>query len=212
MGMDMVLNVPPLDLFIEFEAGRSYFRLRDTLRSSSLYPPENIGHHAAAKAIFEAANLDEVEPDFCEVKAGKRAFRVKTESLRRGTPYEDKGRLQVFTDGSKLGNSQTGLGVYFRSGEVEVSHKRYLGKHASVYQAEALAINDACELIEQRMEEDDIPNPISIYTDSQAVLRALDGRWIRSKVIRDCARRLNELGRYASVHLSWVRGHSGMEG
>ena len=62
------------------------------------------------------------------------------------------------------------------------------------------------------MEEDDIPNSISIYTDSQAVLRALDGRWIRSKVIRDCARRLNELGRYASVHLSWVRGHSGVEG
>ena len=44
------------------------------------YPSADYGHHAAAKEIFDAANLDEVEPDFCETKISKRAFKVKQES------------------------------------------------------------------------------------------------------------------------------------
>ena len=185
--MEMVLNVPPLDLFIEFEVGRSYFRLRNTLQGS-LYPPDNLGHHAAAKEIFANANLDEVEPDFCETRAGKKGYRVKTESMRRGIPYEDKGRLQVFTDGSKLSDGHAGLGVYSGVGGSQISHGRHLGKHASVYQAEALALTDACELVTALMEDVAVPNAVTFYTDSQAVLKALSGRWLRSKVVRDCER------------------------
>ena len=211
MGLEMVLNVPPLDLFLEFEVGRSYFRLKDTLQGSS-YPPDNIGHHAAAKAIFEAANLDEVEPDFCEVRSLKKGFRIKMESMQRGTLYEDKGRVQVFTDGSKLSNGNTGLGVYSDSQGVKIAYGKHLGKHASVYQAEASAIRQACDLITLEMDSAEAPTAVTIYSDSQAVLKALNGRWIKSKVIRDCQRALNELGRHISVHLCWVKGHSGVHG
>ena len=33
VGMEMILNVPPIDLFLEFEVGRSYHRLRGTLEN-----------------------------------------------------------------------------------------------------------------------------------------------------------------------------------
>ena len=62
------------------------------------------------------------------------------------------------------------------------------------------------------METPGVPNAVTIYSDSQATLKALSGRWIRSKVIRNCANNLNELGRFASVHLCWVKGHSGVLG
>ena len=72
----MILNVPPLDLFLEFEVGRSYLRLRGVL-DSPLYPSSGFGHHARAKRKFEDAELDEVTPDFCEVRAGKRSLKMK---------------------------------------------------------------------------------------------------------------------------------------
>ena len=95
--MDMLLNVPPLDLHIEFEVGRSYHRLRSTL-SGKLYPPPTRGHHKAAKEIFEKARLDETIPDFCEIRLGKRSYKVKASSFNRGKPYEDVNRLRIFTD------------------------------------------------------------------------------------------------------------------
>ena len=55
------------------------------------------------------------------------------------------------------------------------------------------------------------PQAVSIYTDSQSVLKALAGRWIRLKVIKRCAA-LNELGRTKSVQLCWVKGHAGIRG
>ena len=50
MDLEMVLNVPPLDLFLEFEVGRAYFLLREVL-SGPLYPSAGFGHHAAAKDL-----------------------------------------------------------------------------------------------------------------------------------------------------------------
>ena len=108
--MEMVLNVPPLDLFIEFEVGRSYHRLGGVLKGP-LYPSEDFGHHARAKRIFKDANLDEVVPDFCEARLGKRQYKVKTQSFDHGTLYEDVGRMRIFTDESKLDTGDTGFGV-----------------------------------------------------------------------------------------------------
>ena len=132
--------------------------------------------------------------------------------MQRGTLYEDKGRIQVFTDGSKLSNGNAGLGVFSDSMGVQISHGRHLGKHASVYQSEALAIKDACELVAEALETPGVPNAVTIYTDSQSVLKALNGRWIKSKVVRDSQRALNDLGQHTSVQLCWVKGHSGIRG
>ena len=45
--MEMILNVPLIDLFLEFEIGRSYHRLRGTLENP-LYVSHGFGHIEAA--------------------------------------------------------------------------------------------------------------------------------------------------------------------
>lgn len=88
----------------------------------------------------------------------------------------------------------------------------FLGKNVSVYQAEALAIKDACEIVHRTLNQGADITAVTLYSDSQSVLRALSSRWVRSKVIFDCCLALNDLGRRVPIHLRWVRGHSGVPG
>ena len=81
-----------------------------------------------------------------------------------------------------------------------------------MYQAEALAITKACEQVAERAEVTRLPKSVTIYSDSQAVLKALGSRWIKSKVVKRCADALNSLGESFSVQLCWVKGHSGVLG
>ena len=99
MGLEMVMNDPLLSLFLEFKVGRSYLSLREVLQGA-LYPSERFRHHAAARAIFDSANLDQVKPDFCEVRAPKRHYKISQESLEPGTLFTDWDRLHVCTDRS----------------------------------------------------------------------------------------------------------------
>ena len=67
------------------------------------------------------------------------------------------------------------------SGEHAVG--QHLGPHPTVFQAEARAITRACKAVLAVMVEEGVPNAITIYSDSQSVLQALNGRWITSKTV-----------------------------
>ena len=60
------------------------------------------------------------------------------------------------------------------------------------------------------MAEEGVPNDVTIYSDSQSVLQALNSRWITSKTVWECASALTDLGEFVSVHLRWVKGRSGI--
>ena len=93
---------------------------------------------------------------------------MKMDSFKSGGLNEDKNRLRVFTDSSKLENGETGFGVFFEtplSGEHVVGQP--LGPHPTVFQAEALAITKACEAVSAVMAEEGVPNAVTIYSDSQ---------------------------------------------
>ncbi|XP_054266992.1 uncharacterized protein LOC128989149 [Macrosteles quadrilineatus] len=53
---------------------------------------------------------------------------------------------------------------------------------------------------------------ISIFTDSQAALKALDSYEFNPKVVWDCLSAVCDLGRRNKVTLCWVPGHSEIEG
>ena len=44
------------------------------------------------------------------------------------------------------------------------------------------------------------------------MLQALNSRWITSKTVLEFASALTDLGEFISVHLWWVKGHSGVHG
>ena len=220
VGMEMVLNVPPLDLFLQFEMGRSYFRLRDHLKSHRWYTQgEEAGHVQACENAFLEADLDNTVPDFCEELNINKSYTVKMNSFDSGKVQCEPDRQLFYTDGSKLRDGSAGYGVYVplpRNGEIPAFNfelKQHLGNRPTVYQAEALAITRACRVATLMLSKGYLVNgKITIYTDSQSVLRALNSRWIRSQTILDCSRALSDLGQWNSVHLRWVKGHSGVRG
>jgi Ribonuclease HI len=99
-----------------------------------------------------------------------------------------------YTDGSKT-SSGTGRDVF----EGKTGLVFSLGAFAAVFQAEVFAIMAAlCK--------------ITIFTDSQAALKALESVTVKSKLLLECLECLSELATRNSVQLVWVPGHEGILG
>ena len=75
-------------------------------------------------------------------------------------------------------------------------------------QAEIYAIGEAARLIR----ENDRPNrKVTIYSDSQAALRCIASKMVRSKVVMSCQEALSWICE-GKVGLRWVLGHSNVKG
>ena len=205
-ALDVIFNVLPLDIHIEFEITRSYLRLRDKL-CGPLYPD---GHVKAARMAFESSEVVVGQRDEVDLVVPHRAFTVVKNSFGNGKLAEDDDRVLVFTDGSKNREGKTGLGYLVQSSACSVEGSLYLGQTPTVYQAEALAIMEACRPLKDRLEF--AGKKVTIYSDSQSVLQALMQRRVKSKTIWGCIMALNSIGQTASVRLRWIKGHSGVPG
>lgn len=53
---------------------------------------------------------------------------------------------------------------------------------------------------------------VFIFSDSQAMIKALGKSIIRTTTVKDCVEKLNILGKRNNLTVSWVPGHSGIEG
>jgi ribonuclease HI len=115
-------------------------------------------------------------------------------------------RLFWFTDGSRTAEG-TGAGVYGQSADRRLSIS--LGKHATVFQAEVYATL-ACG---NETETQDRPEKyVSICSDSQVALKALQAAKTTSPLVRQCKKALNGISTRHTVGLYWVPGHAGVRG
>jgi len=122
-----------------------------------------------------------------------------------GTPSMFKG-LVWFTDGSRT-TEGTGAGVYGQSVNRRLSIA--VGKHATVFQAEVYAILACVHEIET---QDQPEKYISICSDSQATLKALQAAKTTSPLMQQCQEALNDISTWHAVRPYWVPGHSGVRG
>ncbi|KAJ8937261.1 hypothetical protein NQ318_020648 [Aromia moschata] len=111
-----------------------------------------------------------------------------------------------FTDGSKIGD-KAGEGVYGKTTRTQLSFA--LGSYASVFQAEIYAIL-ACGM--EILKTAPRRRTIQICTDSQAALMAIESSKVKSRLVLDCKKILNDLASCNGVILTWVPGHSGVPG
>jgi ribonuclease HI len=122
-----------------------------------------------------------------------------------GTRPAVKG-LIWYTDGSRTAEG-TGAGVYRQS--VNRRFSTSLGKHATVFQAEVYAIL-ACV---HEIETQDRPEKyISICSDSQVALKALQAAKTTSHLVQKCQQALNDISTQHAVGLYCVPGHTGVRG
>ncbi|KAJ8961383.1 hypothetical protein NQ318_014627 [Aromia moschata] len=111
-----------------------------------------------------------------------------------------------FTDGSKIGD-KAGAGVYGKTTRTKLSFA--LGSYASVFQAEIYAIL-ACGM--DILKTAPKRRTIQICTDRQAALMAIESSKVKSRLVLDCKKILNDLASCNRVILTWVPGHSGVPG
>ena len=74
----------------------------------------------------------------------------------------------IFTDGSKI---ECGVGSGIFSGFLNVAKSFRLPDYASVFQAELLAIREACKILKQNPNQN---RNAASFTDSQAAVKAIN--------------------------------------
>jgi ribonuclease HI len=125
-----------------------------------------------------------------------------------GPPPVVKG-LVCYTDGSRTqGRGGGGQGPEYGQPlgrRLSIS----LGKYVTVFQAEIYAILAFAYGIQTNARSE---NYISICSDSQAVMKALQAAKTTSPLLWQCQRALNDISTYHSVGLFWVPGHAGIRG
>jgi ribonuclease HI len=108
-----------------------------------------------------------------------------------------------FTDGSWTAEG-TGAGVCGQSVGRRLSIS--VGKHATVFQAEVYVI---LVCIHENETQDRPENCVSICSDSQVALKALQTAKTTSPFVRQCQKALNDISTRHTMGLYWVRGHAG---
>ena len=204
-GLQVILDLKPVDLVIREAALKSFLRVNAHHRTKW----EGIGHnksHGHLKWCSVKLNNHNIKPDGYDKTIFlnlDRKFKTDLESTASGLPTTTSS-TQCYTDGSRLGN-RSGYGLCITQDGSEVTKKNgYLGSNATVFQCEVYAIQKASEIL-RNMET----NSVTIFTDSQAALKALAKVQINSSVVKNCILELNKLGANTSVEIKWVRAHCG---
>ncbi|GAB0100165.1 Odorant receptor [Sergentomyia squamirostris] len=109
-----------------------------------------------------------------------------------------------FTDGSKT-ESGCGLSIYGPNTRISMP----LGPDTSVFQTEIMAVTHCVTDCRKYLATN---TRITILSDSQAVLKALNSPRCTSKLVLDCRKALNGLADSSPVTLIWVPGHTNIEG
>ena len=77
---------------------------------------------------------------------------------------------------------------------------------ATVFQAEAKAVSDCAEEIDNMNIRG---RQITIYSDSQAELKAIAKNKVTSRSILECIEKLKAIGEHNELKLIWIPGHEG---
>ena len=218
-ALEVLLQIPPIGIFLRGEAFMATYRLeRGDMWTKRRYVG---GRGSRLKSHVDMNNEGKVNipllgmpKDSCtpylqfgkknSVKIGERN-EIQSEIEELG-----EGIIQCYTDGSYI-DRKTGAGIYFKPHEILQLEDQAisLGKLATVYQAEVIAIANAADM----MIKADIQNQtIYILSDSQAALRAIASPRVKQLLVGNCIENLNMLSQNNQIQLMWVPGHSDIEG
>jgi ribonuclease HI len=202
-AMQVLLNLPPLPMYIESEAAKWALRIKS---SGNLKPGDLTGHLSILNRC--KFPIDEITDSMPTTFSFQRNFSVVVESRERWTKGEvnfPRGSLVFYTDGSKMDNGDTGAGVCGPRLKLALP----MGSYPTVFQAEIYAIQTCVSHCLKRKYQH---AKIFIVSDSKASLLALEAKTFTSRLVWECMQTLNMLAVINKVTLMWVPGHSGIEG
>ncbi|XP_040582163.1 uncharacterized protein [Lepeophtheirus salmonis] len=158
-GMESVLGIIPLDLFLQSQATKSRWRTRhflvDTWDGIGNLPTRR-GHHFSSDKIITELQLNQ-SSDYIK---GSRTW-IKNQEVNGPD-------IIIYTDGSKDEEGNTGAGCAITQGDTSLHQSNVsLNKEATVFQAEVFAIAGSVEAL-TRMEKPS--EDVVIRSDSQSAI------------------------------------------
>ena len=129
--------------------------------------------------------------------------------------------LHVYTDGSKINTPTTrGTGAGYAMYLIDDSGPPGVGicqayltlcDAQTVFMAEIIAIREAAKTFVNLRLRGELPPVynVVIFSDSQAAINALAAPFVTSNTVRECITALNDVSRYANVHIQWIKAHVG---
>ena len=117
--------------------------------------------------------------------------------------------ITTYTDGSKHKDDSTGYGVViFMNSATLMTENFTLDHHHTVFQCEAHALHRASILLNDILSSPSLSeHRVIIYSDSQALIKALSNSYSISKTIINLHKSLNETASTHSIMIEWVPGH-----
>jgi ribonuclease HI len=206
-GLEVILGVPPLSLYIQSLASATYNRLH--LKPNVHWTGQRgntLGHINWLQSISITLPHKDLQ-DRCVTNRWTRLYHTYIGDGEDVPP--DTPGILCYTDGSgRYEGSGSGLAVYENSNsDPTFCTAEYTGA-ATVFQSEVRAISMACEYVTSRQ-----PTQVTILSDSQAALMAITNPLQTSQTVTQTVDTMNLISQKGhNVLLSWVRGHNGAQG
>ena len=213
-ALEVIFDIPPLNLFISGEAIKTNYRLRADFDHdwSGMGKNNRMGHVLRAKQNETQLGIPAMDSDTINNTPTweKEYFILGSDG---SDSYEG---LRCYTDGSKTRHG-VGAGICIMN-EDRIVRTRSLGlpTYGTVYQAELYAIKQACGLIKSTLtkkpELRGKHNVIRILSDSQAALQALSNIDTTSQLVKETKLELNKLGKEITIDMAWIKAHVNHKG
>ncbi|XP_055842569.1 uncharacterized protein LOC129909519 [Episyrphus balteatus] len=196
-GFEAILNLTPLDLFVQELAANSALRLSQT----NIWSTSQSGHTTIlSNNVDNNVRTDYMTPYLDFNKSFNVSF-PNRQDWENSVPFSNESTIAILTDGSKM---NTGVGAGFYSENLNLASSFRLPDYSSVFQAEILAVKNAATQISMMPIS---PADITFFIDSQAAIKAISATLIKSKLVSCCREELRVLGMQHNVRLCWVPGH-----
>lgn len=206
-ALDVLLDLPPLHLYLENEAWKARRRL---VLAGILCGKRSGRGHAGAELEKVCPEVempcDRTVKELLFDTFDAPVFPTREDWADGKVPYESTNSVVWYTDGSLL-NGMAGAGLFCNA--LDVAQAVPLGRYATVFQAEVMAIKEALECCLSNQVKD---KTIIICSDSQAALRALARPEVTSCLVKECKLLGRRVKSRNNIRLVWVPGHTGVEG
>lgn len=214
LALEVIFNLPPLDLVINYEALASIARNRNIIVKD--WPGFNKkhrtlkGHVPYWEQLAKQMEISLSSTDAIKIELWERSFRVNLESFKSVT-HPVLSQVNVFTDGSETDEHVGSDFVIYVNNKELASDSIRLAEEITVYQAEVLAIKQA---VIRLTEIKDVTHKfIKTFSDSQAALLSLKSWKIKSKLVLETINLFNLLSRSClRLELVWIKAHNNYKG
>jgi ribonuclease HI len=226
-GLEIATYTPPLEIFIQGEFISAYTRIKTFVNPDNTNKTRDTlaSHIAWAEKLSENAGISNIPTDITTpFFHWLHKWKITLENYNTYNEARPN-KLQIFTDGSHIKQPDktgvTGCGYAIVQFDTEKndyfpSHVEsiYLGKMATIFQAEVHAIWHACTYINNNINKYITQGieAIDVISDSRSSLQALQRNCTTSNNIKNCKITLDTLHTKIPIRLHWIKAHQGHAG